>query len=85
MPMQTKYINIRQFRAQMASLYEEAAKHGWRYVVLSRNEPLFEVRPLTSKDKERHAFVFDARPPKKISRGGGTLPKQGRVDVLVMS
>ena len=48
--MITKLIGVREFRQNMASLYEKARKNNWRFVVLNRNQPMFKVEPLTKKD-----------------------------------
>ncbi len=48
--MQTKLIGVREFRQNMATLYEEAKKNNLRYVVLNHNQPIFKVEPLNEED-----------------------------------
>lgn len=48
--MVTKMLGVKDFRQNMARYAVSARRHGWRYVVLSRNEPIFEVIPLSKKD-----------------------------------
>lgn len=45
--MTTKLIGIREFRSKMAEYVRKAQKGDVRYIVMNRNQPFFEVRPLT--------------------------------------
>lgn len=47
--MTTKTIGVREFRQNMTSYYKKALKNDWRYVVVSRNTPIYEVRPISPK------------------------------------
>ncbi len=48
--MTTKFVGIREFRQNITGLYKKAQKEGIRYIVLNKNKPFFEVRPLSEKD-----------------------------------
>lgn len=48
--MQTKLIGVREFRQNIATLYEEAKKNNLKYIVLNHNQPIFKVEPLDKKD-----------------------------------
>ena len=48
--MTTKLIGVREFRQNIATLYKQATKYNWRFVVLNRNQPIFKVEPLNKKD-----------------------------------
>ena len=48
--MITKYIGVKEFRQNIAKYAALAKRHGWRYVVSSRGEPIFEVKALSQKD-----------------------------------
>ncbi len=48
--MTTQFIGVREFRQNMAGLYKKAQKKDIRYVVLNKNKPMFEVRPLDHKN-----------------------------------
>lgn len=48
--MVTKLIGVREFRQNMATLYLQAKKNNWRFVVLNRNQPMFKIEPLSEKD-----------------------------------
>jgi len=44
--MVTKLIGVKEFRQNIAQLHKQARRYNWRYIVLSHNRPIFEVRPL---------------------------------------
>jgi len=57
--MTTKLIGVREFRQNIAKLYEKAKKNNWRYVVLNHNQPIFKVEPLSEKDAIIEKLAFD--------------------------
>ncbi|MDP2692396.1 MAG: hypothetical protein Q8O88_02005 [bacterium] len=57
--MITKLIGVREFRQNMASLYEKANKNNWRFIVLNRNKPIFKVEPLSKKDAVLEKLAMD--------------------------
>ena len=69
--MVTKLIGVREFRQNMAKYSAQARRYGWRYVVLSRNEPIFEVKPLSKKNtilEKLAADIAEARADYKAGR-----------------
>lgn len=48
--MVTKLIGVREFRQNMATLYLQAKKNNWRFVILNRNQPMFKIEPLSARD-----------------------------------
>ncbi len=62
--MTTKLIGVREFRQNIATLYKQATKNDWRFVVLNRNKPIFKVEPLSEKDavlEKLSAEIAEAR------------------------
>lgn len=59
--MTTKLIGVREFRQNIASLYKKARKNNWRYIVLSRNKPIFRIEALGEEDAtiERLAYEIE--------------------------
>ncbi len=57
--MTTKLIGIREFRQNIATLYKQATKNNWRFVVLNRNQPIFKVEPLSKKDAILEKLTID--------------------------
>lgn len=43
--MTTKTIGIKEFRANVSAFAKKAQKGDFRYIVMNRNKPLFELKP----------------------------------------
>lgn len=68
--MLTKLIGVREFRQNMATLYEKAKKNNWRYIVLSHNQPIFKVEPLDKKDAIIEKLAFEIEEAREdVKRG----------------
>jgi len=48
--MTTRFIGIKELRQNMAQITQRSSKKKERLIVLRKNEPLFELRPLSGKD-----------------------------------
>ncbi|MBM5789740.1 hypothetical protein FJZ23_01470 [Candidatus Parcubacteria bacterium] len=48
--MTTRFIGVKTFRQQMAKVAAQARKKNERLILLKKNEPIFELRPLSKKD-----------------------------------
>lgn len=69
--MKTKLIGVKDFRQNMAKYHRQALKHGLRYLVMSRNMPVFEVKSLSKKDatlEKLYADIAEAREDVKAGR-----------------
>ena len=69
--MTTKFIGVREFRQNITTLYKKAQKDSVRYIVLNKNKPVFEVRPLSEKDFFLEKLLIttkEARADAKASR-----------------
>ncbi len=69
--MTTKFIGVREFRQNISGLYKLAQKNNIRYVVLNKNQPIFEMRPLSKKEaaiERLRAIVAEARADVKAGR-----------------
>ena len=69
--MTTKLIGVKQFRQNIATLYKQATKNNWRFIVLNRNQPIFKVEPLSKKDailEKLAAEIAEAREDVKKGR-----------------
>ncbi len=68
--MITKLIGVREFRQNMAGLYEKAKKNNWRFIVLNRNKPIFRIEPLDEKEAILEKLVYDVEEARKeVKRG----------------
>ena len=69
--MVTKLIGVKEFRQNIARYHAQAKKHGWRFIVLNRNKPMWEVRPVTEKQatlEKLAADIAEARADVKAGR-----------------
>lgn len=57
--MTTKFIGVKEFRQNIAKITERSRKNNERLIVLRRNVPLFEVRPLSKKDMILEKLLLD--------------------------
>lgn len=48
--MTTRFVGVKEFRQNMAKLSEQARKKNQRLIILKKNQPIFELRPLSKKD-----------------------------------
>ena len=48
--MTTKFIGVKEFRQNIAKIAKNSKQNNQRLVILNRNIPIFEVRPLSRKD-----------------------------------
>ncbi|HEX9503220.1 MAG TPA: hypothetical protein VF974_02760 [Patescibacteria group bacterium] len=48
--MTTKFIGVKEFRQNLAKIANNSRQNNQRLIILNRNVPIFEVRPLSHKD-----------------------------------
>ncbi|OGF31696.1 hypothetical protein A2533_04815 [Candidatus Falkowbacteria bacterium RIFOXYD2_FULL_35_9] len=59
--MTTKFVGVKEFRQNMAKLYQKAKKDKQRLIILNKNKPVFELRPLDDKDASLEKLVYDVK------------------------
>jgi len=57
--MTTRFIGTKELRQNMATITKQALKKNERLIVLRKNEPIFELRPLSIKDSLTESFMRD--------------------------
>lgn len=72
--MVTKLIGVKEFRQNMAKYMASGRRHGWRYVVLSRNEPIGEVRPFSKKEATLEKLAAEIAEARQQARDGRGIP-----------
>ena len=83
--MATKLIGVKEFRNNLAALARQARQHGTRYIVLNKNIPLWDVRPLPAKEKTLERLIpkdqayFYTHQWQKEEKEADEDIKQGRV------
>jgi hypothetical protein len=48
--MTTTFIGLKELRKQLSRVTHETGKQRRRYIVMRKNQPVFELRPLSKKD-----------------------------------
>ncbi len=77
--MVTKLIGVKEFRQNIASYHKLSLKHNWRFVILNRNEPIFEVTPVRPKNASLEKLAADiAAGEADYAAGRVYTPKQVR-------
>lgn len=56
--MNTSFVGIKEFRANLTEYAKRARKGDTRYVIVNRNTPLFELTPF-AEDETLDSFVAD--------------------------
>ncbi len=59
--MTTKFIGVKDLRQNMAKITKDAQKKNERIVVLRKNQPIFELRPLSGEDIYKESFIKDIK------------------------
>ncbi len=57
--MTTKLIGLKEFRQNMAKYSDEARRKKQRLIILKKNEPIFELRPLSKEDAVMERLTAD--------------------------
>ncbi|MEK7521029.1 MAG: hypothetical protein AAB560_03050 [Patescibacteria group bacterium] len=68
--MTTKLIGVREFRQNISALYKSAQTKNLRYIVLNKNKPVFEVRPLSKKDASLERLLAITREARADGKAG---------------
>jgi len=68
--MTTKFIGVKELRQKFAKISRQARKKNQRLIVLRRNEPLFELRPLSSQESLVELFRRDIEEARQDIRVG---------------
>ena len=68
--MKTKFIGTKQLRQNMAKITKDAQKKNERIIVLRKNKPIFELKPLSEKDFFIESFAREIDLAKKQAKKG---------------
>ena len=71
--MTTRFIGVKEFRQNMASLSAKARQKKERLILLCNNEPIFELRPLSKQDATLEALSRDLRAAEQDVKRGRTF------------
>lgn len=68
--MNTRFIGVKELRQNMARITTEAQKKNERVIVLKKNKPLFELRPLSEKERVLEKLLLDVEKAQEDVRAG---------------
>lgn len=68
--MTTKFVGTKELRKDMAKITKEAEENNERIIVLRKNKPIFELRPLSDEDALVESFRRDIEEARKDVREG---------------
>jgi antitoxin (DNA-binding transcriptional repressor) of toxin-antitoxin stability system len=68
--MVTRFIGVKEFRQNMAKLAQKARKNNERLIILRKNEPIFELRPLSKKDATLEKLMRDIEEAREDVKAG---------------
>ena len=80
--MITKFIGTKELRQNMAKITKEAQAKNERIIVLRKNQPIFELRPLSDENALVESFrrdIDEARQDKK----SGRVKSQAQVEKML--
>ncbi|HEC32748.1 MAG TPA: type II toxin-antitoxin system Phd/YefM family antitoxin [Candidatus Kaiserbacteria bacterium] len=63
--MTTKFIGIKEFRQNMAKIANRVRKNNEKLIVLRKNKPVFELRPLSDEEVFKESFIRDVEEAKE--------------------
>lgn len=80
--MTTRFIGLRELRQNMASVTKDASRKRQRVIVLKKNMPLFELRPLSADEIALASFDRDINHAREQARNGDTYAMKDVRDML---
>ena len=68
--MTTRFVGLKELRQNMARITSDAYRKKERLIILRKNEPLFELRPLSKKDVVLERFLLSIREAEEDVKAG---------------
>ncbi len=68
--MITRFIGVKELRQNMSKITKRAQKKNERLIVLRKNEPIFELKPLSKGGVLKESFLRDVEVARKSARAG---------------
>lgn len=77
--MTTRFIGVKELRQGMSKITKDAQRKNERIIVLRKNRPVFELRPLSDKDSSVESFRKDIEEAREQAKKGKVYSQE---DVL---
>ena len=68
--MVTKFVGTKELRQNMAKITKDAQEKNERIIVLRKNKPIFELRPLSKEDSLSESFIREIEEARKQAKDG---------------
>lgn len=68
--MVTKFVGVKELRQNMAKISKNAQKKNQRIIVLRKNRPIFELRPLSSEKAFAESFIKEIEEGRSDKKAG---------------
>jgi antitoxin (DNA-binding transcriptional repressor) of toxin-antitoxin stability system len=59
--MSTRFIGVKELRQNMAKIVSQAQRKKERLIILRKNIPIFELKPLSKTDVYKESFISDIK------------------------
>lgn len=79
--MTTRFIGVKDLRQSMAEITKDAQEKNERIIVLRKNRPIFELRPLSDEDSISESFRKDIEEA-KADKKAGRVKSQAQVEKI---
>lgn len=74
--MTTKFVGTKELRQDMAKITKDAQKNNERIIVLRKNKPIFELRPLSDEAALAESFIRDIEEAREDVKKGRVHSQQ---------
>jgi antitoxin (DNA-binding transcriptional repressor) of toxin-antitoxin stability system len=68
--MTTQFIGLKELRQNLSRVAKRAHEKNERYIVLRKNEPIFELRPLSKKERKLEELLASIRRAEEDVKAG---------------
>ncbi|MBU2509387.1 type II toxin-antitoxin system Phd/YefM family antitoxin [Patescibacteria group bacterium] len=68
--MTTRFVGVKELRQNMAKLTKRAKEKNERLIILRKNEPIFELRPLSKTDAKLEKLMLDIKEAQEDIKAG---------------
>jgi len=68
--MTTKFVGMKELRQNMAKLTKQAQQKNERLIILRKNKPIFELRPLSKQDATLERLALDIQEGLEDAKAG---------------
>ena len=83
--MITRFIGIKEFRKDLPTITKDTNKKKQRIIVMRRNEPIFELRPLSKKEKSLQGLMLSIKEGLEDKKKGNICSEEDMEKILALN